>query len=200
MPINAVLLSVGNVVKCSRRQDMTVFVWKVSSHFWDHCFNEFMFDCNWSASSLVVICRKCIVSTTPPDTIVSMHLSRWDNNGVMMDLPVIKPYCFDDKRFSSLMWVIIESLTNDFIDLHTIDVTYGFIVLCFFSSPFLKYWCNVCHFHPSSMVLFRRRATDLNTRSTNYMKSWWWISSGPHDLFTFNFDISFRTISSVIFI
>ena len=39
-----------------------------------------------------------------------------------MDLPFMKPYCFDDKRFSALMWVIIESSTKDSINLHTIDV------------------------------------------------------------------------------
>ena len=50
------------------------------------------------------------------------------------------------------------------------------------------------------MVLFRRRAKGLDTTSTNSVKIWGCISSGPHDLFTFNFNVSLRIISSLIFI
>ena len=55
-----------------------------------------------------------------------------------------------------------------------------------------------CGIHPSSIVLFRWRAKGLDTRSTNSIKIWGWISSGPHGLFTFNFNILVPTISSVI--
>ena len=50
------------------------------------------------------------------------------------------------------------------------------------------------------MVLFRRRAKSLDTRSTNSVKIWRWIWSGLHDLFLFNFSISFQAICFIIFI
>ena len=34
----------------------------------------------------------------------------------------MKPYCFDDKKYSAFMWVIIESLTKDLINLDKTDV------------------------------------------------------------------------------
>ena len=40
--MNRVPLSVDNIIKFSQGQDMTFSVWKVSIHFWDNCFNEFM--------------------------------------------------------------------------------------------------------------------------------------------------------------
>ena len=49
-------------------------------------------------------------------------LIKIDNNCVIVDLLFMKRYCFDDKRFSALMWVIIESLAKGSINLHTIDV------------------------------------------------------------------------------
>ena len=118
----------------------------------------------------------------------------------------MKPYCFDDKRFSALMWVIIIFLTKESINLHIIDIKLMGLQL---SALFLASFSNIsetyvifqsCSIHSSPMVLFTRRAKGLDTRSTNSIKIWGCISSGQHDLFTFSFNISFRSSSSVIFI
>ena len=116
----------------------------------------------------------------------------------------MKPYCFDDKRFSALMWVIIEFLTKESINLHTIEIKLMGLQL---SALFLAPFSNIsetyvifqsCGIYSSSMVLFRRRAKGLDTRSTNSIKICGCILSSPHDLFKFSFNISFRTSSSVI--
>ena len=118
----------------------------------------------------------------------------------------MKPYCFDEKRFSALMWVIIEFLTKESINLHTIEIKLMGLQL---SALFLAPFSNIsetyvifqsCGIYSSSMVLFRRRAKGLDTRSTNSIKICGCILSSPHDLFKFSFNISFRTSSSTIFI
>ena len=52
----------------------------------------------------------------------------------------MKQYCFDGKKFLILMWVIIESLTKDSINFHTIDVK---LIGLFFSSLFLATFLNI---------------------------------------------------------
>ena len=88
----------------------------------------------------------------------------------------MKPYCFDDKRFSALMWVINDFLTKESINLHTIDIKLMGQQL---SALFLASLSNItetyvfyqsCGIHSSPMVLFRRRAKGLDTRSTNSIK------------------------------
>ena len=85
-----------------------------------------------------------------------MHLSRSGNSCVVVDLPFMKPYCFDDKMFSALMWVIIESLTKDSINLHTIDVKLmGLQFSALFQASFLnigKYWYAI--FSPAIYILY----------------------------------------------
>ena len=90
----------------------------------------------------------------------------------------MKPYCFDDKKISALMWVINESSTKDSINLHTIDVKFmGLQFSALFLSPFLNmgetyalFW--PCGMHPSSIALFKKRAKGLDARSTNSIKIW----------------------------
>ena len=73
-----------------------------------------------------------------------MHLSRSGNNCVVVDLPFMKPYCFDGKMLSALIYVIIESLTKDWINLHTIDIKLVGLQFCaLFLASFLnigEYW------------------------------------------------------------
>ena len=85
-----------------------------------------------------------------------MHLSRSGNSCVVVDLPFMKPYCFDDKMFSALMWVIIKSLTKDSINLHTIDVKLmGLQFSALFQASFLnigEYWYAI--FSPAVYILY----------------------------------------------
>ena len=119
---------------------------------------------------------------------------------------ILTPYCFDDKRFLTLMEVIIQFLPKNSISLHTIDVKLmGLQLSALFLAPFLNTGetyviFQSCGIHLSSMILFRRRAKGLDRRSTNSIKIWGCFSSGPHYLYTFSFNISFRTIFFVIFI
>ena len=39
-----------------------------------------------------------------------------------VDLPFIKPCCLVDKRFWAFMWIIIDSIREDSINLHTVDI------------------------------------------------------------------------------
>ena len=109
------------------------------------------------------------IYSTPPANIISMHLSKYDNNCVAMDCPFMKPYFLVNKRFVTLMWLIINSLTKDSINVHTIDVT---LIVLKFSALLLARLlnisetyaiCHVCGIQPLPMVLFKMRARDLDT-------------------------------------
>ena len=80
----------------------------------------------------------------------------------------MKPYCFDDKKYSAFMWVIIESLTKDLINLDKTDVKLtGLEFSALFLAPFLNIGetyaiFQYCGIHLSYMGLFRS-VKDLDT-------------------------------------
>ena len=61
---------------------------------------------------------------------------------VVVDLPLINPYCLDDKSFTSIMWFIIASLTKDSSHLQANRA----IILCSISSSLFINWWHACTF------------------------------------------------------
>ena len=108
--MKGVLLSEGNFIKFSQRQDVTFFGFKVSSHFWDHCSNEFMSDCCWSVSSLVVFGGKFSIIREKIST--TFHNFR----------QVIYIY---DKKYRSLDTNLRDSTQNScWISFHPVNIDY----------------------------------------------------------------------------
>ncbi len=58
------------------------------------------------------------VSTCPPMSIISVHISRTFSNWVAVDRPLINPYCFGLSKFFFLMWSTILDLISDSITLY----------------------------------------------------------------------------------
>lgn len=77
----------------------------------------------WEVSFNALVKSNNIVSTTHRATIVSIHLSRYANNCGMVDCPFMKPYCLINKRSSTFISLIVNSLRKDSVNVHTLDVT-----------------------------------------------------------------------------